>query len=179
MKRLLPVVLSPEIVLLGIATAVFAICERHGSGEGADLTLMERLVWLLPLLTMPPVFATVLTPGGRSWWWLARAVIFTFVMLGVCALRIVEGFGPGARGQDAALIIVLLLGVIAVSAGTAASGAFILASQRPAFDQWVRRRKVLATLAVLLAAVLIAIALGVTLSIVLGFLGGLWSAFGG
>lgn len=178
MKRLLPVVLSPELVLLGIGAAVFAICSRHGSGEGADVALMERLVWLLPLLTVPPVFATVLAPGGRSWWWLARAVSFTFLMLGVCALRIVEGFGAGARGQDAALIVTLVLAVASVSTATALSGAVVLAAKKPSFAVWARQRRALTVLLALLAAIPIAIAFGTTLTFALGVLGGIWSALG-
>lgn len=173
MNRWLSALLSPETVLLAVGVAVFAICARHSSGEGADVALMERMIWLLPLVAVPLAFATVLAPRAKHWWWLARAVTFSIVLLGIAGYRIVQGFGSGAKGQDAALIIVFVLGVVVVSLATAISGAVILAEVKPAFAAWFRARPVLGSILTLGAAVPIGLALGIVLATTLGFVGGL------
>lgn len=172
------VMLSPELVLLTVGAAVFWICARHNSGEGADVALMERMIWLLPIVVVPMAFATVLAPGAKNWWWLARAITFSFVMLAITSHRIVQGFGSGARGQDAALIIVLVLGVAMVSLATSVAGAAILAEVRPGFGAWFRARPLLASLLTLVSALPIGLVLGIVVTTALGVVGGLVSGFG-
>ncbi len=161
MNRTLSIILSPEAVLVYITAAVFWFCSRHPSGEGRETEVLGHLVMLLPVLVVPVVFATVFVPGAKNWWWLGRTVFFTALALGVCANRIINGFGSGAKGQDVAIIWVLTFALILVPIGVAISGAMILAETRPAFATWFQARPVIGSLLTLLASVPIALVLGV------------------
>ena len=171
------ILLAPEAVAALAVAIVFALCALHPSGEGEDIAFLERMVWLLPVVVVPAVFVTILLPGARSRAWLLRATIACFVALLVGAMRIVEGFGTGARGQDAALILVMSFGLVLVSLGLAIAGAIVLAHERPAFGAWFHRRRLAGSALTLLATLPIGFVLGVTLAFALGVLGGLWSAF--
>ena len=175
MNRWISFVLGPEVVLIAATAAVFAFCARHPSGEGRDLQAVERLAMLLPFVLVPLVFATVLVPGARNWGWLARTLVFTFVALGVCAGRTLSAFGTGAKGQDAGFIMILTLGVLLASLGTAAAGALILAETRPTFAAWFRAHPVLGVLLTLLSTVPIGLALGVVLTGCLAVILGVWA----
>lgn len=170
MNRNLTYLIGPEVILAVFSTGVFWFCSRHASGEGRDVAIMEKLVMLLPWVVVPLVFATVWVPGGKSVWWLVRAVVLTYLMLVVCGGRIIGGFGPGARGQDAAFIIVLMFGTAAVALATSVTGAMILAEMKPAFARWFAARKVLASMLTLAAAVPIGAVLGVVATLCTGFL---------
>src|SRR5262245_30843854 len=115
MNRQLTYLFGPETVLAVLTAAIFWFCARHNSGEGRDVNIMEQLVVMLPLFVVPLVFATVLVPGAKNWWWLGRAIVFTYIMLGICAGRIITGFGTGAKWQDAAFILVILFGSISIA----------------------------------------------------------------
>jgi hypothetical protein len=172
MNRAFAILLSPEAVLVFITATVFWFCSRHPSGEGHDTEVLGNFVMLLPVLVVPLVFATVFAPGAKNWWWLGRTVLFTAVALGVCANRIINGFGSGAKGQDGAIIWVVTFALILMPIGMAISGAMILAETRPAFAGWFHARPVVGSVLTLLAAVPIGLALGVVVGIgvfVLGF----------
>jgi hypothetical protein len=160
MNRPLTYLLGPETVLTLLGLLVFWFCARHSSGERHDVDQLEKLVWLLPFIVVPCAFATVFVPGAKTWWWLGRAIVPTFVMLIVCGLKIVDGFGSGAKGQDAALIIIATFGTVAVSLASAVAGAIILAANRPAFGEWFQARPVLGSVLTALAALPIGAVLG-------------------
>lgn len=176
MNRLPSLLAGPELVLAVLTGLVLWYCSRHDSGVGRDVALMEKLVLLLPLLLVPPAFATILLPGAKNWWWLVRAIVFTYTLLFVCAGRGIAGFGEGAKGQDAAFLLVLIFGTILIALGTAVVGAWILAETRPAFAAWFGARKVLGSFLVLAATVPLAFGLGLvaTLGVALG--AGVYSA---
>jgi hypothetical protein len=180
MNRLLQIVAGPEVVLGVLSVFVFIFCARHGSYSSADVRLLERLIWLLPLLVVPLAFATILLPGSKNWWWLGRVNLAVLVCLLVCAVRIVQGFGApgsGPKGQDAGLIVVVSLGVVFGAIANAVAGAFILREQNSSFDEWFRMRPVIASVLTALASVPVMIAqtaatgllLGVGLAIVAAF----------
>jgi hypothetical protein len=162
MNRYLTYFIGPESVLTILSLAVFWFCARHNAGEGRDVAIMEKLVVLLPFIVVPIVFATVLVPGAKTWWWLGRAVLFTFAMLMICSYRVIEGFGTGAKGQDAAFIVVIMFGSVAIALATSVAGAMILAELKPAFADWFRARKVLGSLAVLASS----LPIGFTLALI-------------
>ena len=176
MNRFLTWWIGPEAVLGLVTAGVFWYCARHASGAGRDVELLEKLLMLLPFVVVPLVFATILVPGARNWWWLGRAVTFAFLGLMICAGRIIGGFGTGAKGQDAAFILVMVFAIVLVSLAASVSGAMILAETRPAFAEWFRMRRLLGVLLVVIAAVPAGFILGVGLSLVLGVVGGIWSA---
>lgn len=165
MNRPLTYLLGPETVLTLLGLLVFWFCARHNSGERHDVDLLEKLVWLLPFVVVPCAFATVFVPGAKTWWWLGRAIVPTFVMLIVCGLKIVDGFGSGAKGQDAALIIIITFGTLAVSLASAITGAMILAASRPAFGEWFQARPVLGSTLTALATLPIGVVLGLTVTL--------------
>ncbi len=177
MNRNLTYFIGPEIVLALFSAILFWFCARHNSGEGRDLLLMEKLVMLLPLILVPLVFATIFVPGARSWWWLGRAVVLTFVMLLVCGGRLISGFGTGAKGQDGAFFMIIMFGAVAIALATAVTGAMILAELKPGFGDWFRARKFLASFLTLLSAVPIGFILGVTVALGFGAFIGFYSAF--
>lgn len=165
MSRASTLLAGPELVLALITGAVFWFCARHNSGAGRDVLLCEKILMLLPLLVVPAAFATVFVPGARTWWWLARAVVFTYLILFVCAGRLIAGFGSGAKGQDAAFIMVLIFGTAAIAVGSAIAGAMILAETRPAFAAWFGARKVLGSFLTMVATLPIGFGLGLVATV--------------
>jgi len=165
MSRATSLFAGPELVLAVITAAVFWFCARHNSGEGRDVMLCERLLMLLPLLIVPPAFATVLLPGAKTWWWLGRVIVFTYVFMLVGAGRLIAGFGTGAKGQDAAFILVVVFGTVLIAIGTAVTGAMVLAEHRPAFAAWFGARKLLGVVLTAIAIVPIGFALGLVATI--------------
>ena len=166
MNRSLTYFIGPEIVLTALSLAVFWYCGRHNSGQGDDIRLMEKLVMLMPFVVVPLVFATIFVPGAKNWWWLGRAIGFTFVMLLICGGRVISGFGSGAKGQDAAFLILIMFGTLAVSVATAVTGAMILGETRPAFAEWFSGRRFLGTLLTLIASIPIGFVLGVSVTLI-------------
>ncbi|MBN8645959.1 MAG: hypothetical protein J0L61_12050 [Planctomycetes bacterium] len=176
MNRPLLYLLSPEAVLALMTAVVFGLCARHPSGEGADLRLLERVVMVLPFVVVPIAFATVFVPGARTWWWWGRVQILTLVALAVCAGRLIHGFGMGAKGQDAAFILVISFGLIGTALGSAITGAMVLAETRPGFAGWFRAHPILGSLLTLLSAIPLGAIAAFAVAITLGVVGGLWTA---
>lgn len=177
MSRLLTYLLGPETVLVLVNLAVFWFCARHGSGAGEDLRWMERGVWLMPPLAVGAAFLTLAVPGASGWWWLGRAILASLVGTAVLAWRLVEGFGSGAKGQDAAYIIALCLTGLSIGLGTAVAGAILLARQNPAFAEWWRMRPVVGIVLTLGASVPLGAGLVLVTAVGGGLLLGLMSAF--
>ena len=177
MNRNLTYFIGPEVVLALLSAGVFWFCARHNSGEGKDIQLMEKLVMLLPFVFTPIVFATIFVPGGKSWWWLGRAVIFTFIMLFVCGYRAIVGFGTGAKGQDGAFILIIMFGTIALALASAVAGSMILTETKPAFAEWFRNRRLLGSFLTLLSSIPIGIALVLVVTMVFSLFAFSYSLF--
>lgn len=177
MNRSLTFFVGPETVLALLSVAVFALCAWHNSGAGRDVLILEKVVMLLPFIVVPLVFATVFVPGAKNWWWLGRAIGFTFLMLMVCGCRLIAGFGTGAKGQDAAFILIMTFGLIGVSIATSICGAMILAETKPAFAEWFRGRKFIGSTLTLISAAPIGFLLGISATMIFGVVMGTWSAF--
>lgn len=177
MNQNMTYIIGPESVLAVFCAATFWFCSRHNSGTGRDVELMEKLVMLLPFVVVPVVFATIFVPGAKSWWWLGRAIVLTFAVLMICGGRLISGFGMGAKGQDAAFILIIAFGIVGVALATSISGAMILAEHRPGFADWFRARKIMGSILTLLMTLPIGVVLGVTVCLGIGVLGGLYSAF--
>ena len=177
MSRATSLLAGPELVLAAITGAVFWFCARHNSGEGRDVLLCERLLMLLPLLMVPAAFATVFFPDAKNWWWLGRAIVATYVLLFVCAARLIAGFGTGAKGQDAAFIIVLIFGTALIALGTAVAGAMILAETRPAFATWFGARRFLGSFLTVVAALPIGLGLGLVATVLVTVVASFATAF--
>ena len=160
-----------------VTAVVYWICSRHASGEGRDVALMEQMIFVVPLLAVLAVFLTGLVPGMRSWWWLGRAILASFVGTAIFSYRIIEGFGSGAKGQDAAFVISFMGAGVAASLATAVAAALIRADQDPAFADWFRLRPVVGSTLTLLAAVPIGVVLLIGASTVGGLALGFWSVF--
>lgn len=176
MNRPLSLLAGPELVLAILGALVFWFCARHNSGVGRDVDLMEKLVMMLPLLLVPPAFATILVPGAKAWWWLGRAVVFTYIILLVCAGRVIAGFGEGAKGQDAAFILVLAFGTALIAVGSTVSGAMILAETKPGFGAWFSARKVLGSFLTALAVVPVGFGLGVAATMAVTVVASIYAA---
>jgi hypothetical protein len=176
MNRNLTYFIGPEVVLTALSVGVYWFCARHNSGEGKDILLMEKLVMLLPFIVTPVVFATVFVPGGKSWWWLGRAIVLTFIMLFICGGRAIVGFGTGAKGQDAAFILIIMFGSIAIGLATAIAGTLILMETKPAFAEWFRARRLLGSILALVSSVPIGFALGVIVTLGVSFFALAYSA---
>lgn len=180
MNRPLHFLAGPEAVLALLTALVFLVCARHSSYSAADVRVLERMMWLLPVVAVPLAYATLLVPGAKSWWWIGRINLAVLVCLTVGALRVVEGFGApgsGPKGQDAGFIIVISLGVILSALGNAVAGALVLRAENPSFAEWFRLRPVLAPALTVLAAVPLAAAQTVATGLVLGIAGAVYSAF--
>lgn len=176
MSRLPTYLIGPETILLVFNLAVFRFCATHNSGEGNDLRLMEQCVWILPPLAVAAAFLTVLVPGSLEWSWWARAIVASLVGAAVATWRVVEGFGTGAKGQDAAFVIALCLAGVAMGIGSAVTGAMILADKRPEFAAWLRARPVLGSVLTLAVAAPLGLGIVVIAMFTLGFLASLVGA---
>lgn len=174
MNRPLNYLLGPEAVLVVFSALLFWFCSRHNSGEGRDVALMEKLIWAIPFLITPIAFATILAPNARNWWWLGRAIGFTYLAIMVCGYRLIAGLGSGAKGQDVGLILLLMLGAVAIAIATAVTGAMILAATKPGFANWFQVHKVLGSFLTALAAIPIGVALGATATFVGAILLGIY-----
>lgn len=180
MNRSLTWLAGPELALGVVTGFVFLVCARYNSYSSGDGRVLERFLWLLPLMAVPVAFATLFVPGAKTWWWLGRVNLAVLLCLVVCGLRIVAGFGApgsGPKGQDVGLIVIVALGVLFSALGNAVAGALILRAQHPGFDEWFRIRTVLAPTLMVLAAVPVAIAQAVVTSLVLGIAGAIYSEF--
>lgn len=162
MNRPLSYLLGPETALALFSVLLFWFCARHNSGAGRDVAIMEKLIWLLPFIATPIAFATILTPDAKNWWWLGRAIVFTYIAILVCGYRLVHGLGSGPKGQDVALILLLVLGAVAIAIATAVTGAMILAATRPGFANWFHAHKFLGSFLTALATIPIGFVLGLT-----------------
>lgn len=166
MNRPLTYLLGPEAVLVVFSALLFWFCSRHNSGEGRDLAIMEKLIWAIPFIITPIAFATILTPDAKNWWWLARAIVSTYLAVMVCGYRLIEGLGSGSKGQDVGLILLLMLGAVAIAIATSITGAMILAATKPGFAHWFQAHKVLGTFLTAVATVPIGVVLGLTATFV-------------
>ncbi len=162
--------------MLLATAATYAVLAKHPSGEGRDLRLAEQMAMALPPLAAALAFLTFFAPGSRDWWWLGRAVAASFVGAGFIAVRCISAFGTGAKGQDAAFILVFVLTGTVVSVGSAVAAALIQADRHPAFADWFRARPVIGSFLTLLASVPIGIALFFVVSLTGGVVLGLWSS---
>jgi hypothetical protein len=161
MNRSLTFLFGPESMLAVFTALVFVFCARHSSYRDEDVRLLEKLIWLLPLIAVPIAFATIYVPGARTWSWLARANVALVVSLAICAVRVVSGFGApgsGPKGQDAGLILIVSLGIGFSAIANAITGAMILRAQRPAIAEWFHEHAVTATLLTALSTVPIFVA---------------------
>jgi hypothetical protein len=106
MNRHLTHLLGPEAALAVATALMFWFCARHNSGEGRDVAIMEKLIWMIPFLLTPIAFATILAPDAKNWWWLGRAILFTYIAIFVCGFRIIErirlGFERSGCRDDSA-----------------------------------------------------------------------------
>lgn len=171
MNRSLSFLFGPEAAMALLTAGVYLFCARHGSYSSRDVQLLERLMWLLPVVAVPLAYATIFVPGAKSWWWLGRVNLALFVALIVCALKVVDGFGApgsGPKGQDVGLLVVVCFGIVFGAIANAVAGSMILAEHKPAFAEWFQARRVLGSILTALAAVPIAL----VMAFGVGLLGG-------
>lgn len=160
MNRPLTYLLGPEAALTLATIVLYLFCARHNSGEGRDVAIMEKIVWMLPFLLAPFAFATILAPDAKNWWWLGRAILFTYVATFVCGFRVIDGFGSGSKGQDVAIILLVMTGSVAIGISTAITGSMILAATKPGFANWFHAHQILGSFLVALSVIPIAFVLG-------------------
>lgn len=153
--------IGPESVLAAFTALLFWFCSQHNSGGGRDAAIMEKLIWLIPFVVAGVGFSTVVVPGSKDWWWLGRAIGFSYIATFVCGYRLIAGLGDGPKGQDAAMILLIVLCSVAVAIGTSICGAMILAANKPAFANWFHGHKVLGSFLTALAMIPIGFALGI------------------
>ena len=170
MNRPMLNLIGPE-ALLAVATALlFWFCSRHNSGEGRDAEIMGKWIWAIPFVLAPLAFATILLPDSRTWSWLARAIVSTYVATFVCGYRLICGLGSGAKGQDAAMILLVVLGSVAVAIGATVTGTMILASKNPAVADWFAAHRLLGSTLTVPAMIPIGIGLGFVVTVISGVL---------
>ena len=174
MNRVLAYLLGPETAVALFSVGLFWFCARHNSGEGRDVALMEKLIWAIPFIITPIAFATILAPDAKNGWWLARAIVFSYIAIFVCGYRLIEGLGSGSKGQDAAMILLVALSSAAIAIGTAVTGAMILAANKPAFATWFQAHVFFGSFLTALSVVPIGFALGLATTVIGSVLLGLY-----
>lgn len=117
MNRSLTYLLGPESIALVAGIGTWVVTARHTSGEGRDVDLLEACAMWLPFVVVPLVFLTAFAPGARNWIWVGRAILLSYLALGLCGARLIQGFGMGAKGQDAAFLMILIFGTALISVG--------------------------------------------------------------
>ncbi|MFO1460742.1 MAG: hypothetical protein U1G08_15225 [Verrucomicrobiota bacterium] len=168
--------LGPEVLLSALLAVIFGFCHRHGSGTGRDVDLAERFLMWLPFLAAPLAFSPLLLPSLRTWWGLGRILLALAVVLSVGSVKLIGAFGTGAKGQDAAFLMVLIFGTMLASVGTAVGGVVILAAERPAVHDWLRQHRLLGGFLTLLAAVPLGALMMLGTACGFGLIGGLWTS---
>jgi hypothetical protein len=166
---------GPEATLVLLSALLFWFCSRCNSGEGRDIAVMDKLKWAIPFITTPIAFATICAPYAKNWWWLGRAIVFTYMAIMVCGYRVISGLGSGSKGQDVALILQVVLGAAAIAIATAVTVAMILAAPKPGFANWFHAHKILGTLFSALAMLPIGLVRGRTVTVVGAILLGLYA----
>ncbi len=172
--------MGPEAAMGALTLLVYWFCGRHNSYSRSDVDLLEKMIWLLPVVAVALTFATVFVAGSKNWWWLGRANVALLIALLVCSFRIVDGFGApgsGPKGQDVGVAVAMMLGLVFASLANTIVGAMILAEHKPAFAQWFRAHKFFASLLTVLAALPLGMALALLGGIGLGIVVGLMSVF--
>lgn len=177
MSRSMRYLIGPELVMLIVIPVVYAICARHPSGEGHDVSVLEKLLMVLPPIATALVFLTILTPGAANWWWLGRALSASFIGVGIFSMRILHGFGAGAKGQDAGFILAMTSTGAVASLGAAIAGAVILTRSYPSIGDWFRTHRFAGSALTLLATLPIGAALFFVVATGIGVAAGLWSSF--
>ncbi|MFO1458586.1 MAG: hypothetical protein U1G08_04190 [Verrucomicrobiota bacterium] len=175
MNRWLTYLVGPESVLTGFTLLVYGFCARHGSYSSRDVAVLERALWLLPFVAIALAYATFLVPGARSWGWLVRVNLALLVALVVGSVRIIDGFkepGTGSNGGAIGLLVVICLWILVGSLANAISGAAILSDHKPAFAEWLRHRRILGGLVIVLAAFPIAFGMASLTGVVAGVYAG-------
>lgn len=173
MNRPITYLLGPEAPLALATALLFWFCARHNSGEGRDVAIMEKLIWAIPFILTPIAFATFFGPDAKNWWWLGRAVVSSYIAIFVCGFRLIEGLGSGSKGQDVAMILLVVIASVAIAIASSVTGAMILAATNPGFANWFQAHKFLGSLLTLLAM----IPIGFVLGIIVTFVGTILLAF--
>lgn len=166
MNRPLTCLLGPEAALTLATIVLYLFCVRHNSGGGRDVILMEKLIWAIPFILTPIAFATIFAPDAKNWWWLGRAIGFSYLAIFVCGYRLICGLGSGSKGQDVAMILLVVLASVAIAIASSVTGALILAATKPGFANWFHAHKILGTLLTALATIPIGVVLGLTATFV-------------
>lgn len=166
MNRPITYLLGPETVLAVATALLFWFCARHNSGTGRDVVIMEKLIWAIPFLLTPLAFATILAPDAKSWWWLGRAIGFSYLAIFACGYRLICGLGSGSKGQDVAMILLVVLASVAVAIASSVTGAMILAATKPGFANWFQAHKFLGSCLTGLAMIPIGFVLGIVVTII-------------
>lgn len=170
MNRPLTYLLGPETVLAVSTALLFWFCARHNSGEGRDVVILEKLIWAIPFILTPIAFATILVPGSKTWWWLGRAIVFGYLANFVCTYRLISGFGSGSKGQDAAMILAVVLASVAIAIASSTTGAMILAATKPGFATWFQAHRWLGLLLTVLSMIPMGFLLGIVVTVISTFL---------
>ncbi len=171
MNRPLTYLLGPESAMALFTALVFLFCARHYSYSSRDVDILNRLMWLLPVIAVPLAYATIFVPGAKSWWWLGRVNVAYFVALLVCSNKVVDGFkAPGSGPSVGAygIFAVLCFGLIFAALANAVAGALILAEHKPAFAEWFRARRFIGCLLTALAAIPIGAAMAAVGGLIVG-----------
>lgn len=174
MNRPLTYLIGPETALTLFSILLFWFCARHNSGAGRDVTIMEKLIWAIPFIVTPIAFATILVPDAKNWWWLGRAIGFSYLASFVCGYRLICGLGSGSKGQDVAMILLVVLASVAVAIASSITGAMILAATKPGFANWFHAHKYLGSLLTVLAMIPIGIVLAITATVISSILLGIY-----
>ena len=174
MNRRMTYGVGPETVALLLGAFLFWYAAQHGSGEGGDLARLSEATMLMPLGVVPLVFATYFVPGAGTWSWLIRALVGSWAVMFVGGARMISGFGSGAKGQDAAFMLLLVFGTSLVAVAATLAGARILYVQRPPFAAWFRGHKFLGILLTLASMVVVGVVMGFVITFGVGVAAGVW-----
>lgn len=166
MNRPITYLLGPEAALAVSTALLFWFCARHNSGAGRDVALMEKLIWAIPFLLTPIAFATILVPDAKNWCWLGRAIGFTYLAIFVCGYRLICGLGSGSKGQDVAMILLVVLASVAIAIASSITGAMILAATKPGFANWFQAHNFLGSCLTVLAMIPIGFVLGIVVTVI-------------
>jgi len=165
-----------ECVALAAIALTWVLIRPVTGGDAPPAALAYPWMLTATAVTTLLVFLALALPDALCWSGVLRAHLAAAVASVAIGARCLAAFGPGARGQDAAMLMAGLV-LVAVSAlGTAVASGALLIRDVPAVGDFQAGHPRLTGALVLASALPIGIGYSLLIALLLGLVGGMLTA---